>query len=183
MLVKFKTNQPVSYIAAVCSAGYDENGMPQFYYGDEVLAVTDVEDYRELDSEKLFDFAGQRDPRHFGSWTNSVSYKEFEISCRFLYKFGHKFLNDYPASGMASNYMIGSKYFIFLPQLIADRWKSPADANTAKMYSFENRITNSSHITLLDCVSRYNTSNVLNAGQIRLQNICLSTTWQCPVNF
>lgn len=169
-----KPNQPVSYIAAVHSAGYDEKGMPKFYYGDQILSVTDVENNSQLDPEKLFEFVGQRDPKHFGSWTNSVSYKGLEFSIRLLYKFGHKFIGDYPTSGMVSNYMTGSKYFTFLPQLMADRWKSPSDANTARMYSLENKITNSYQVALLDCVSRYNTGNVLNAGQIRLQNISLA---------
>lgn len=175
-----KPDRPVSYIAAIRSAGYDADGMPQFYYGNEVMSVADVKNYNTLDPAQLFEFVGQRDPKHWGSWTNSITYKGLELSFRFLYKFGHKFIGDYPANNLASTYLSPSTFFTFLPELMVHRWKSPADANSARMYSLENKLS-SNQATFLNTVARYNTDNVYNAGSVRLQNISLSYQLPEPV--
>lgn len=167
-------NQPVDYVAAARWAGYDANGIDKFLYQGKEYAATDIPNFNTLNMDDLFKVVGQRNPRHYGQWMNNFSYKGIDLNISLLYKFGHVFVSDYPAAGMANTYFNPSRLFTFLPELMVDRWKSAADASTARMYSLENKITNTNHQTLLDYISRYNTRNVLNAGSVRLQSIALA---------
>jgi TonB-linked SusC/RagA family outer membrane protein len=169
-----KPDRPLSYLAAIEWAGYDEVGLPKFIYDGQETKVTDVANVSTLEMDKLFKFVGQKDPKHFGSWTNRLVYKNFELSLSLYYKFGHKVIGDYPATGMFSSFMSATKYFTFLPEKMLYRWKSEADANTAQMYCLDNKITNSSHTQLIEAIMAYGTQNVYNAGSIRVKSLTLS---------
>lgn len=167
-------DEPVDYVAAATWEGYDEAGLDRFNYQGKVYSVTDIPNYSALNAGDLFQVVGQRSPKHYGQWANTISYKGFDLNISLLYKFGHVFVADYPAAGMANSYLSYSRLFTFLPELMVNRWQSPDDAATASMYSLNNKITISSQQTLLDYVSRYNTRNVMNAGNVRLQSLSLA---------
>lgn len=166
-------DQPVDYVAAFEWAGYDSLGYDKFMYQGKALSIRDVANYNLLDPNDMFTIVGQRSPKHFGQWANTFSYKGFDLHLSIQYKFGHVFVADYPASSMSNTYFTSTRLFTFLPELMVDRWQSPADGNDASMYSLENKLTGT-QVTLLDYVARYSTRNVLNAGSIRMQSIGLS---------
>ncbi|MFD0761151.1 SusC/RagA family TonB-linked outer membrane protein [Lutibacter aestuarii] len=165
--------QPVDFLAVAEWAGYSENGLPQVYLDGEITEVSDIS-YSGVDVDKLFKFVGQRSPKTFGSWTNNISYKNFELSARFLYSFGNKFLKDSPPRSLLYNYQSYRTFHTFNTDLLVDRWKTGADNENASMYSLDTKVSN--YLTTLtnDYIAQYNTQNVLDAGQIRLQSISLA---------
>lgn len=167
--------QPVDYLAVAEWAGYSDEGLPQVYYGDEILDITQIP-VNGGDLDLLQKFVGQRSPKHFGSWINDVSYRSFRLSARLLYSFGHKFLNDSPPRNTLYNYQRFSNYFTWHPAIMVNRWQSPADNETASMFGLGTRVANYAHTLMNDNIAEYNTSNVLDAGQIRLQSISLAYT-------
>ena len=174
-------DQPVSYLAAMRWAGYDENGMPQFYYGENtVYSVTDAPSYSTMDKDSIITIVGQRDPKVYGAFINSFTYKNFELTIRLSYKFGHTFFSDYPASNMASTYTSTSNYFTWLPELMVNRWQSADDAETASMYSLNERITTSNVNTLASYLEHYSDKRAQDASHIRLQSISLS--YKLPIS-
>ncbi len=167
--------QPVSYMAAMRWAGYDENGLPQFYYGkNTVYSVVDAPSYSTIEIDSVLSFVGQKNPKVYGSFITSLSYKNFELTVRLSYKFGHKFWDNYTPDNMAYTYLRYNMYYTFLPGQIVNRWKSPDDVETASMYSLNEVISTSNVRTLINYASHYNDQKVLNAGQIRLQSINLA---------
>ncbi len=171
-----KPDQPLSYLAAIEFAGYDEVGLPKFIYDGVETKVTDVTNVSTLKMDKLFKFVGQKDPKHFGSWTNRFIYKNLELSLGLYYKFGHKVIGDYPPTNIFGGFMTATKMQTFLPERMLHSWKSAADDATAQMFNLNNKITNSSHYQLMDAIMAYGTQNVYNAGSIRVKNISLSYT-------
>ena len=172
--------QPVDYLAVAEWAGYSDEGLPQVYYQGEVQDITEIP-YIGADLDDLFKFVGQRSPKHFGSWINSFSYGGFELSARLLYSFGHKFLNDSPPRNSLYSYQRFSSYFTFHPELAVNRWQSPADNETASMYGLGTKVASYTATLTNDYIAEYNTSNVLNAGQVRLQSI--SMAYNIPTKF
>ncbi len=173
-------NQPVDFVAAATWAGYDSLGFDKFLYQGKAWSVRDIANSSTLNLADVFHVVGQRSPKHYGQFSNMVSFGGFDLNIALLYKFGHVFLADYPATGMATNnltaaasYFSTGKLFTFLPELMVNRWKSPADGDNASMYSLTNKLANSTQITLLDNIATYNTRNILPAGSIRLQSIAL----------
>jgi TonB-linked SusC/RagA family outer membrane protein len=167
-------NQPVDFVAAAKWMGYDSLGYDKFEYQKNVYSIRDIANFNTLNQGDIFQVVGQRSPKHYGQWANTVSFKGFDLNVSLLYKFGHVFVKDYPATGMSNTYFTATRYFTFFPELMVNRWQSLADGNNASMYSLENKLTNTNQVTLLDYVSRYNTRNVLNAGSIRMQSISLT---------
>lgn len=181
-------NQPVDFVAAATWAGYDSLGFDRFHYQGKAYSVREIANYNTLNIGDIFQVVGQRSPKHFGQWANMFSFKGIDLNISLLYKFGHVFVADYPATGMAiampntaSSYFNSGKLFTFLPELMINRWKSPADGDNASMYSLTNRLSNTTQVTLLDYIARYNTRNVLNAGSIRMQSISLG--YNIPARF
>ncbi len=172
-------NQPVDFVAAAEWVKYDDNGQIVFMYRGKEHKVTDFPNSAAVNYGDLFKVVGQRNPKHFGQWANSFSYKKLELNISILYKLGHKFVGDYPATGLKNNYFAPSRFYTWIPELMVNSWKSQADGNRASMYSFDEKFTGtaaeiSSYQTLLDYVSRYNTRNVMSASNIRLQSVALS---------
>lgn len=165
--------QPIDYIAVAQFAGYNNDGLLQVIYKGSPKSILDVP-YIGADLDDLFKFSGQRSPKHTGSWINNISYGNFELSARLLYSFGHKFLNDAPPRSTLYNAQRFSNFFTFLPQLMVDRWQSPADNETASMYGLGYRVANYNATIANDYLAEYNTNNLLNAGNIRLQSISLA---------
>ncbi len=167
-------NQPVDFVAAATWMGYDSLGYDKFEYQKNILSVRDVTNFAAMKQSDIFKVVGQRSPKHYGQWANTFSYKALELNVSLLYKFGHVFIKDYPATGMSNTYFTPTRLFTFLPELMVNRWKSPADGDNASMYSLNSKLTNTQAVSALDVISRYNTRNVLDAGSVRVQSISLS---------
>lgn len=167
-------NQPVDFVAAATWMGYDSLGYDKFEYQKNILSVRDVTNFAAMKQADIFKVVGQRSPKHYGQWANSFNYKGLELNVSLLYKFGHVFIKDYPATGMSNTYFTATRLFTFLPELMVNRWKSAADGDNASMYSLNNKLTNTQQVSALDVISRYNTRNVLNAGSVRVQSISLA---------
>ncbi len=173
--------QSVSYMAAMRWAGYDENGMPQFYYGkNTIYSAADSPSWTTLDADSVLTFVGQRDPKIYGALTNSFTYKNFELTIRLSYKFGHKFWDDYPPTYIMTQYLNSNKYFTWLPGIMVNRWQSPEDAETASMFSMNEKITNGTFNYITNLLEHYNDRKALNAGNIRIQSINLA--YRIPVS-
>ena len=171
--------QPVDYIAVAQFAGYSDDGLLQVIYQGGPKTILQVP-YIGADLDDLLIYVGQRSPKHTGSFINNISYGNFELSARLQYSFGNKFLNDAPPRSTLYNAQRFSNFFTFLPQLMVDRWQSPADNETASMYGLGYRVANYNATIANDYLAEYNTSNVLNAGQVRLQSISLA--YKLPKN-
>lgn len=165
--------QPIDYIAVAEFAGYNDEGLLQVMYQGKPQSILDIP-YVGADLDDLFKYSGQRSPKHFGSWINSVSYDNFELSVRLLYNFGHKFLNDAPPRNTLYYIQLFSSYFTFLPELMVDRWQSPADNETAAMYGIGTRVANYNATLANDILAEYNSRNLLDAGHVRLQSVSLA---------
>lgn len=169
--------QPLDYIAVAEFAGYNDDGLLQLMYQGKPQSILEIP-YVGADLDDLFKFSGQRSPKHFGSWINNISYGDFEFSARLLYNFGHRFLNDAPPRSTLYYAQLYSSYFTFLPELMVNRWQSPADNETASMYGLGTRVANYTATLANDILAEYNSKNLLNAGHIRLQSISL--TYKIP---
>lgn len=167
-------NQPVDFVAAATWMGYDTLGYDMFEYQGKTMSVREVTNFANMVQGDIFKVVGQRSPKHFGQWANTFSFKGFDLNISLLYKFGHKFVKDYAAAGMSNTYFTSTRLFTWLPELMVDRWRSPADGNNASMYSLNNKLTNTNAVSALDNISRYNTRNVLDAGSVRVQSISLA---------
>src|SRR4029077_12333835 len=97
-------NEPVDFVAAATWMGYDSLGYDKFEYQKNVLSVRDVTNFAAMVQGDIFKVVGQRSPKHFGQWANTFSYKGIELNLSLLYKFGHVFIKDYPATGMSNTY-------------------------------------------------------------------------------
>ncbi|MCK0130830.1 SusC/RagA family TonB-linked outer membrane protein [Flavobacteriaceae bacterium F08102] len=167
--------QPVSYLAVAEWAGYSDEGLPMVHYGDEIVDITEIP-YTGADLDKLFKFVGQKVPKHSGSWLNRISYKNFELSTRMLYSFGHKFIGEAPPRNGLYGYTNISTFHTWVPEILVNRWQSPADNETASMYSIQNKVNPYTANITNDYIAEYNTRNVMDAGQVRLQSISLAYT-------
>ncbi len=165
--------QPIDYIAVAQFAGYNDDGLLQVIYQGSPKSILEVP-YIGADLDDLFKYSGQRSPKHTGSWINNIFYGNFELSARLLYSFGHRFLNDAPPRSTLYNAQRFSNFFTFLPQLMVDRWQSPADNETASMYGLGYRVANYNATIANDYLAEYNSKNLLNAGNVRLQSISLA---------
>src|SRR5690606_5028825 len=93
-------DQPIDFVAAATWKGYDEMGYPQFEYEKNVMSIRDITNFNAMDQGEIFKVVGQKNPKHFGRWSNMFSYKGLSLNIALLYKFGHVFIKDYPANNM-----------------------------------------------------------------------------------
>ncbi|WP_299672569.1 SusC/RagA family TonB-linked outer membrane protein [uncultured Polaribacter sp.] len=165
--------QPVDYLAVAEWAGYNDDGLPQVYLDGEITDITNIS-YSGVDVDKLFKFVGQRSPKFFGSWNNAISFSNFEFSARLLYSFGHKILKDAPPRNLLYNYQGYRNFDTFNTNLLVNRWRPDTDNENASMYSLDTKVTGYTTTLTNDYIAQYNTNNVLDAGQIRLQQVSLA---------
>ena len=105
---------PVNGVFSFKYAGINDAGRPQFYVnqGQDVdLNVSDIND---------LEFSGTSTPVYTGSLTNSLSYRNFDLSFMFVYYGGHVF------RGEAAQYLMyptGSN----IAREVLNLWKQPGD--------------------------------------------------------
>lgn len=151
-------------------AGLSSSGLPQVYDKNGMPVSTDPADLDAIVS------CGSSVPVHNGSFGTSFGYKNFELSCQFVFKAGYKLRNsNIAALSSAYSSVLGG----YIPLIgivnkqITNSWKQPGDELKTDipkvMYGYE-----SDYSSDLYDIYRYADINVVDASNIRLSNISLS---------
>lgn len=162
-----RIGNPYEAIYAYKWAGLDQQGIPQVY--DENGNKT-TQTPTTLES---IVYAGTKVPTHTLSWTNSLSYKNFDFSMMITYEGGHKIRNaDLPYMGIG-NYLT----FTTLAPMnkdIRNRWQQEGDELKTDIprlvFPEETTLYNSASGT----VYQYADLNVLDARNVQIRNISLA---------
>lgn len=115
----FIEGDPISGFYAYRWAGLDENGAPQVFdaEGNIVDYLTNVE------IEDL-EYQGQFNPRYYGSFGNSVTYKNFTLQALLTFQMGHMFRRD------THQMSFGTFTARNLHSDFENRWQNPGDEAT-----------------------------------------------------
>ncbi|WP_433902878.1 SusC/RagA family TonB-linked outer membrane protein [Sphingobacterium puteale] len=162
-----RIGNPYEAIYAYKWAGLDQQGIPQVY--DENGNKT-TQTPTTLES---IVYAGTKVPTHTLSWTNSLSYRNFDFSMMLTYEGGHKIRNaDLPYMGIG-NYLT----FTTLAPMnkdIRNRWQQEGDELKTDIprlvFPEETSLYNSASGT----VYQYADLNVLDARNVQIRNISLA---------
>jgi TonB-linked SusC/RagA family outer membrane protein len=151
-------------------AGLSATGLPQVYDGSGNKVTNKP---TTLDA---ITYCGSTVPVHTGSFGSSLSYKNFEFSFLLVYNLGHKMRNKFlPALNNSYSSAIYGYITDFAPvnKKINNRWKQAGDelkTNVPRVvYEYE-----SNYSSDLYSMYSYSDINVINASNIRLNNIALS---------
>ncbi|TJY66098.1 SusC/RagA family TonB-linked outer membrane protein [Sphingobacterium alkalisoli] len=160
-----RIGNPYQSLYGYAWAGLTDQGMPQVYdsAGEKVL-------YTPGDLASVI-YAGSTVPTHTASWTNSLTYANFDFSIMMTYEAGHKIRNtDLPYLGGSSqfaNIRIANKD-------IADRWRQAGD----EMHTDIPRLVFPEEEGLYNAQSeniyRNADINVLDASNLNIRNISLA---------
>ncbi|MDR2272941.1 MAG: SusC/RagA family TonB-linked outer membrane protein [Sphingobacterium sp.] len=162
-----RIGNPYEAIYAYKWAGLDQQGLPQVY--DE-NGNKSTQTPTTLES---IVYAGTKVPTHTLSWTNSLSYKNFDFSMMLTYEGGHKIRNkDLPYMGIG-NYLT----FTTLAPMnkdIRNRWQQEGDELKTDIprlvFPEETNLYNSASGTIY----QYADLNVLDARNVQIRNISLA---------
>lgn len=151
-------------------AGLSSTGLPQVYDKEGKPTSNNPADLDAIVS------CGSSVPVHSGSFGSSFRYKNFELSCLFVYRAGYKMKNT-DIAAFSSSYSSAAGGYIptigIVNKQITNRWKQPGDEAKTDiprvMYGYEPTYTSN----LYD-IYRYADINVVDASNIRLSNVSLS---------
>lgn len=151
-------------------AGLSSEGLPQVYDKDGKPIS-----YNPADLDAIVS-CGSSVPVHNGSFGSSFRYKNFELSCLFVYRAGYKLKNTNLAA-FSSSYSSAAGGYIpiigIVNKQITNSWKQPGDETKTNiprvMYGYE-----STYSSGLYDIYRYADINVVDASNIRLSNVSLS---------
>lgn len=145
-------------------AGLDpKDGMPRVYdsKGNIVRSVSDI------DNAEAVPYVGTTIPPLFGSLSNSLRYKAFELSFMFVFNCGHVMRNDVNTT--------------FTRRLEAElhndfnlRWKRPGDEKRTNVPAYYRLDDTSVNETDIEMLYKYADVNVLDASYIKLRDIALT---------
>lgn len=130
---RIQAGYPRYYFLALEWGGLDERGFPTFYRNDpsdpskRILQKYD-DPYRKITFDEAV-YVGPAQAPHYGSWTNSFYYKNFDLSFMIQYKFGHKYKHTSPFD-VSNNDLFGFQQGNLVPKYHKDfekRWKNPGD--------------------------------------------------------
>lgn len=138
------------------------NGNPQGYLNGKVS-----EDYTSILAQTHLDsmiYNGPKEPKYFGAWRNTFSYRELSLSFNISYKFGYFYRKPSVNYGDLFNKWTGNSDF-------AMRWQKPGDETTTHVPSVV-------YPAAFDRDQFYNYSEVLveKGDHIRLEDITISYT-------
>ena len=169
----FREGDPADALYVYRLDGLDDDGSLRVFDIDgEVVpyVVTNVnsgamrKSFSEANLEKYV--AGVFNPKYFGGWINTFSYKNFDLSLTFSYKLGHVMRG--PVRGLATpNYFNYRSY----SRILADRWKTPDDNGNTDIPAVDR---NFSTIRIYN----YSDSNIDKADFVRLSYLSLG--YQMP---
>lgn len=141
-------------------AGLDpEDGAPRAYLNGEIS-----KDYFAITSTKVAELENQgtQMPLYFGSYRNSIRFKNLELSWNISYQLGHKFIRPSFDNYLFLDQKIGHSDYV-------QRWKKTGDELITVVPSF----TYPGNSSASD-VFRSSSVLVENAGQIKLRDIQIS---------
>lgn len=158
---------PLNGLYAYRWAGLNDKGDPQVYDAQGNITSQDVRDADAIV------YQGTTVPVHSGSFTNVLSYKNFEFSMMLLFDAGHKIRDTFtPAINM------GDGRVVVTHKDIMKRWQKPGDElhTSVPRLLFSNDTDNFN--TYRSTLYRYSDLFVYNASNIRLNN--LSFAYRIP---
>ncbi len=166
-----RVGNPYQSVYAFGWAGLNGEGLPQVYNEN-----TEKVSHTPGTLDAVI-YAGTTVPYHTFSWTNSLSYGNFDFSMMMTYQAGHRIRNtNLPYLGGSSQYAN-----IRVTNVeIADRWKNPGDeqsTNVPRLIFPEEKLYNSQSETIY----RYADINVLDASNLHIRNISLA--YRIPAAF
>jgi len=145
-------------------AGLDpENGMPIGYLKGEVS-----KEYSSIVNQSTIgdlDYSGSTKPTHFGSFRNSLAYKNFEFSFNISYQLGYKFRRTSFNNNFFINNDIGHSDY-------ALRWQKPGDEQWTDVPAFVYP-----NNTSASDLYHFSSALVERGDQIKLRDIQLSYTF------
>ena len=168
---------PYNAIYAYKWAGLSADGLPQVLDAAGEAVTNNPSDLAAII------YAGSTEPMHLASLNLHLGYKQFDLSCMWLFQGGHKMRNtDLPMLNSAYNYTLWS-YVTELGAVnkgITNRWRHPGDeAKTdipAAIFG-ENPLFSDASRTIYG----YADNNVISATNLRLANVSLAynipTAW------
>ena len=151
-------------------AGLSEDGLPQIYDQDGEVVTWDPYDLGAIH------YIGSTEPTHIASLNLSLRYKQFDLSCLWVYQGGHKMRNT--QLPMLSNEFNEANYS-YVPAItsvskdITNRWRQPGDESRTDIPAVifaENPLFSSDYYDIY----RYSDVNVISASNLRLANISLA---------
>ena len=115
-----REDKPYNGIYAYKWAGLSAEGEPQIYDKDGNVTTTDYTDLEAIH------YAGTTVPVYSGSFTNVLTYKNWELSVQMLYEGGHKFRStNIPVISMDNAYTTST--ISITNKDIMDAWEKPGD--------------------------------------------------------
>jgi TonB-linked SusC/RagA family outer membrane protein len=165
-----RIGNPYNAIYAYQWSGLSATGLPQVY--NEKGEATSI-----LPTELAsIVYAGSSAPIHSGSFGSNFRYKNFDLSCMFVFEAGHKMRNTFlPA--LASSYSDAADSDLTniaaVNKNIANRWRNPGDeahTDIPRTIFGEDPDYNSDLYTIYSMAD----INVIDAARLRLSNISLS---------
>ena len=159
-----RIGNPYQAIYGYAWGGLNADGMPQVYdeTGEKVLSTPST-----LESVV---YAGSTVPTHTFSWTNSLTYKNFDFSVMMTYQTGHKIRNtDLPYLGGTSRFA----NIRIINKEIAHRWMAPGDeayTDIPRLVFPEEAFYNAQS----ENIYRNANINVLDARNLNIRNVSLA---------
>ncbi len=150
--------KPVDYVFSFRSAPLDSEGNLQI-----VNAQGETSGFEAINSYNINDvnFVGRLSPKYYGSWINSVSYKNFTFDMMFTYKLGHKM----HMPSIANVYLSSPVYKEF-----DKRWRQPGDEATTHVPRSVYGTVGGSYLLAMENIDW----QIESANVIRLKTIGLS---------
>ena len=154
---------PVGALFSYRYAGLNNEGNPQAY--DENGNIVSGYDAQDLSKDALV-YSGTTVPKYYGALTNTLNYKNFELSFMFAYNFGNKMRKD----SQCFYGRVGTN----LLQETDKRWRQPGDEEFTDVPRYTAQFDSGMATELFTKAD----SRVLDASYIRMRNLSLS--YQLP---
>lgn len=171
-----RIGNPYQSIYAYSWAGLNDKGIPQVY-NENAEAVT----MNPATLESII-YAGSKVPYHTASWTNSLSYNNFDFSIMLTYEGGHHVRNsDLPYIGTRNVNWVAHTSVTTLNKEIVNRWKQPGDEHKTSIprLIFPEDLEHYNY----DSSTLYQNAdiNVIDASNFQIRNISLA--YRVPTTF
>ncbi|SKC11360.1 TonB-linked outer membrane protein, SusC/RagA family [Sphingobacterium nematocida] len=171
-----RIGNPYQSIYAYSWAGLNDKGIPQVYDENGEIMT------RNPATLESIVYAGSKVPYHTASWTNSLSYKNFDFSIMLTYEGGHRIRNtDLPYISTRDINWTAHTNVTTMNNEIVNRWRQPGDENN----------TNIPRLIFPEDLELYNYDsgtlyqnadiNVIDASNFQIRNI--SFAYRVPTSF
>jgi len=161
------TDYPSDKVFVYRNAGLDANGLTMVYdENDNKISAS-----QNITNVAALKYAGRMTPNHFGSFVQSVRYKNFTLMAVASYQFGNVFLK--PTASSYSSSRSGTIYD--LHEDVAKRWQKAGDEATTNVPGMAGTFAPTSLLRF-----QQSDINVLKGDYIRLRELAL--TYKVPTH-